>query len=289
MEQELDRTDWMLCRAEGPSPADHHTSLLRHVGENLDKRERALGIAPGQPFLLRPDGSPDRDVLRYFNSPTFRRLALQSQLSYAYDLKVHLSFLETQDVNWRNATEEHLQDYEYWRRRAPDNPRRVGGSKFGRELAACRRFYEWASHRGLIDRSPVELESVWRPDGTVVDALRLRPSNARSQRVKWLLPEAYRLWRNVGLGGYTKDGERDESWRGRNDGRNLAFASTLWATGLRLREGGTLLLMELPTIAPEQPPLRGRLGEAVAKGSGRDYWISPEAVQAIEVTSRKVV
>ena len=75
----------------------------------------------------------------------------------------------------------------------------------------------------------------------------LRPKAVRSVRLKWLTPRAYRRWRDVGLGGYLADGTRDVSWRGRNDGRNLAFSETLWSSGLRLREGGTLLLDELPS------------------------------------------
>ena len=46
-------------------------------------------------------------------------------------------------------------------------------------------------------------------------------------QVKWLLPAAYVLWRDVGLGGYTHTDGWDESWRGRQDGRNQAFADTL--------------------------------------------------------------
>jgi hypothetical protein len=57
-------------------------------------RERALGLRPGQPFLLRPDGVPDVDVLGYFASPSFGLLSDQTQLSYAKDLRLFLSFLE---------------------------------------------------------------------------------------------------------------------------------------------------------------------------------------------------
>ena len=246
----------------------------------MEGRERALGIRPGQPFLLRPDGSPDLDVLRYFNSVSFRRLSLNSQISYTYDLRLHLSFLSSQGVDWPDATEEDFLDFEYWRRRDERNPRRVGGAKFARELTACRRFYEWQQKRGVIGRSPVEVRAVPQRDGSFVEVARLRPSNRRSVRMKWLTPAAYREWCNVGLAGYRGDDSYDESWRGRNAGRNLAFAETMWSSGLRLREAATLLFAELPSSGSALYP-SARLAEAVAKGPGRDYWISRQALAAI--------
>ena len=101
-------SEWGLFQAGGGGPSRR---LVQRLPADLEDRERALGIRPGQPFLLRPDGSPDLDVLRYFNSASFRRLSLNSQLSYAYDLRVHLSFLSSQGVDWRDATEEHLVDF----------------------------------------------------------------------------------------------------------------------------------------------------------------------------------
>ena len=252
---------------------------------DLEGRERALGIRPGQPFLLCPDGSPDLDVLRYFNSVSFRRLSLSSQISYAYDLRLHLSFLSSQGVDWRDVTEEHLLDFEYWRRRDERNPRRVGGAKFARELTACRRFYEWQEKRGVIGRSPVEVRAMVQRDGSVVEVASLRPSNIRSVRMKWLTPAAYREWCNVGLAGYRSDDSYDESWRGRNASRNLAFAETLWSSGLRLREAATLLIAELPSSEASGYP-SARLAEAVAKGQGRDYWISRQALAAIRTYRR---
>ena len=224
--------------------------------------------------------SPDLDVLRYFNSASFRRLSLNSQISYAYDLRLHFSFLSSQGINWRDATEEHLVDFEYWRRRDEHNPRRVGGAKFARELTACRRFYEWQEKRGVISRSPVEVRAVPQRDGSFVEVARLQPSNRRSVQMKWLTPAAYRQWCNVGLAGYCSDDSYDGSWRGRNASRNMAFAETMWSSGLRLREGATLLFAELPSTESSAYP-SARLGEAVAKGRGRDYWISRQALAAI--------
>lgn len=50
------------------------------------------------------------------------------------------------------------------------------------------------------------------------------------------------------------------------------------AQRLRLREVGTLLTCEVPATAPGVSYLRGRVGDAVAEGVGRDYWVSATAV-----------
>ena len=275
-------SEWGLFQAGGSGPSGRLAGRVTHeLLPDLEERERALGTRPGQPFLLRGDGSADVDVLLYFNSASFKRLSLNSQLAYAYDMRVHLSFLSSQGVDWRDATEEHLLDYGYWRRHDKRNPRRVGGAKFARELTACRRFYEWQQKRGVIDRSPVEVRAVSRRDGSVVEVACLQPSDRRSVRMKWLTPAAYRQWCEIGLAGYCLDDSYDESWRGRNATRNLAFAETLWSSALRLREAGTLLFVELPILASSIYPW-ARLGEGVAKGRGRDYRISRHALFAIK-------
>ena len=122
-----------------------------------------------------------------------------------------------------------------------------------------------------------------RRDGSVGTAPRLRPSNVRRYRVKWLTPRAYRRWRDIGLGGYGADGTRDASWRGRNDARNVAFADLLWSSGLRLREGATLLCWELPAAGGGGAGfVRGRVAENVAKGGSRDFWVAERALRGIE-------
>ena len=72
--------------------------------EAVRAREVSLGLSPGQPFLLRPDGEADVDVLAYFFSSSFGLLSEQTQLSYAKDLRIFLSFLEGQGRAWRSAS-----------------------------------------------------------------------------------------------------------------------------------------------------------------------------------------
>lgn len=278
---------WRLGRS---LPEEHPRQLgSARVGlaEELRVRERALGLLPGSPFLLRPDGAADAEVVAFFASSTFKLLSDQTQLSYAKDLRLFLSFLESQSKSWRDATCSDLLDFEHWRRRDALNPRRVSGAKFSRELAACKKFFDWQRQRGAIATDPTVFQSDSLPDGDRSSPL--RPRDARPTRVKWLTPLAFRQWRDVGLGGYLLDGSPDRSWRGRSGGRNVAFADLLWSSGLRLREGGTLLRSELPEPRTDARYLRARVGHAVAKGRGRDFWMAREArldVEAYVVSTR---
>lgn len=107
----------------------------------------------------------------------------------------------------------------------------MSGAKSNREVAACRLFCEWQVRRGAIAASPVVLGNVRRRDGSTVSAAELRSRDVRSSRVNWLTPRAYRRWRDVGLGGYTPPDLPQAGWRGRNDGRNIAFAELAWPSG----------------------------------------------------------
>lgn len=283
MEQHQETTGWRLCYATPRSkPSKEQATGLLAEFLDLDAREDALSIRRGQPFLLGPGGSPDVEVLEFFRSRSFRVLATDSQDSYALDLRLFLSFLSGQGVDWRTATESDLEDFEHWRRRDGRNPRRVSVSKFSRELAAIGKFYGWQQRRGTVGTSPVAMLERDDAAGEITSTPALRPKAVRSIRLKWLTPKAYRRWRDVGLAGYLADGTRDAKWRGRTDGRNLAMSETLWSSGLRLREGGTLLLGELPEFEAENRYARGRVGKAVAKGRGRDYWIHGRALKLID-------
>ncbi|MFE5998980.1 hypothetical protein ACFQ6C_19250 [Streptomyces sp. NPDC056454] len=112
--------------------------------------------------------------------------------------------------------------------------------------------YGIATQRGLIPVNPVTLAS---------------PSDVKTSDVKWLSPRAFRLWRNVGLGGMLPGGLEDEARRGRPVGRDTAVADLKYSSGLRRREGGTLLLCELPVLG-RRNYYAGRVGQGVAKRAG---------------------
>ena len=89
---------WRLAYAR-PSRRRLTSAVALEYAPTIDLREAAVGIRPGQPFLLPPTGQPDIDVSLFFASDTFTRLAADSQVSYAMDLKVFLSFLAVQEVD----------------------------------------------------------------------------------------------------------------------------------------------------------------------------------------------
>ena len=274
----LHRSGWDL--PPGPPSAPLSDAWDRSF-DDLQERERALSISESQPILLRPDGSIDGDVLAYLHDYSFQRLASQTQLAYATDLKVYFSFLWDREVDWFAATPRTLRAYAGWRLVDPANSRTVHDTRFARELASIRRFYDWAVREGKMTASPVELRAFRLPDGTFGTTPALRPRAVRSSRVKWLTPNAYVRWRREGLEGYGKDGLRARSWRGRNEARNVAFCETLWWSGLRLREASTLLSWEVPREIRGENWAVGAIASAVAKGSGRSFLISRRALQSI--------
>lgn len=274
-------TTWRLRKAL-PTVGKRASTRLPEEFRELAAREEALGVRPDEFFLLRPDGTPDVDVCSFFHDKTFRRLSLSTRESYAKDLRTHLSFLSSQGMDWRDVTTDRFVDYEYWRRRDRRNLDRVSGAKFSRELAACRKFYEWQAARHNIAVSPVEVLEDVDPANREGETVPLKPKNLRNNRVKWLTPHAFRQWKDIGLAGYDLSGRRNLQWRGRNEDRNAAFADLLWDSGLRLREGGTLLWCEVPESRPNESFVRSRLAEAVAKGRGRDYWVSRAALQSLQ-------
>ena len=260
---------------QSPSP-------LAEEWDDLPAREADVGIQIGQPVLLPPSGRPDVNVVRYLNSGSFKKLSIQTQESYAKDLKLFFTFLDSQQKTWLDAAEDDLENYEFWRRRDPRNSFRISGAKFSRELAAIDRFYKWQVAKGVLKTSPVAVRTTRQRNGDMAESLALAQRNVRRSNVKWLTARAYRQWRDVGLGGYLPDGLRDQRWRGRTRGRNVAFSELLWSSGLRLTEGAPLLSFELPDLFGNERFVRGCIGEAVAKGgSKRDFWVAAHALDRV--------
>ncbi|WP_406408756.1 hypothetical protein [Streptomyces sp. NBC_01643] len=191
---------------------------------DLAERERALKIRVGQPILIDPTGRSDPRLSQIFRHRDFARKADGTKETYAPDYRLFFTFLWQRGVRWDQATDEDLDDWEDWRRRGEGNPRRIGGAKWERELAAFGLFYKIAKSLGFVDHSPVLTHTVSTPDGGTVEVADLAPTDVRSSNVKWLSPRGYRLWRDVGLGGMFRSGLENPSWPGRNDGRDVAFA-----------------------------------------------------------------
>jgi len=232
---------------------------------DIDARERALGIDEGTPILIDPACRVDPRLARFFRRSRFSFLAEGSRQSYVKDYRLFFTFLRRRGKYWDEADPDDLDDYEAWRRRSADNPRRIGGVKWARELAAFKLLYDWAITRGHVERSPVAMHTIRKRDGTTAEVPANQPTDVRASNVKWVTPRTYRLWRDVGLRGYDAGGLPDSSWRGRNDGRNAAFADLLFESGLRLREGGCLLALEVPDAMCGHVYYEGTVAAAVAK------------------------
>jgi integrase len=234
----------------------------------------ANGTRPGRFFLLDPDGVPDLRVNAFFASPRMRSKAELTAKKYAIGLGIWLSFLEAVGRRWWEASEEDVGEFKFWRMTDPRNPDRVSGGTVHGNLVAVSSFYQWAERRyGLVN--PVYLSEVGRDArGRTVLAYDASPHVVRNSDVKWFDPAGYRRWCEIGLRGFSVDGLEDESWRGRNDQRDCAFADGLYGTGLRLQEWASVLDLELP---PDDPT-RGfytcwLAGECAKGGRGRHYWM----------------
>ena len=281
--------EWQLFWVGGDAEPTASTGAAPAGWADLADRERRLGFRERQPILVSPEGRVDARLSEFFRRSRFASRAVGTQESYVLDYRLFFSFLWQAGRDWNGARVEDLEDWEDWRLRGRGNPRRIGGAKWVRELAALRLLYEWAADRGYVAASPVRLRAVRTRDGVPVQVAELAPSDVHSSDVKWLTPRAFRLWRDVGLRGYDADGQVDSSWRGRNDGRDAAFAEVLFASGLRRREAGTLLTVELPDITQPRRYYSGRIAAAVAKHSERYFYISATALRNVglyRVTTR---
>jgi hypothetical protein len=127
----------------------------------------------------------------------------------------------------------------------------------------------------------VLVHSVRLRDGTSVEVADQAPRDVRSTNVKWLTPRTYRLWRDVGVLGYDADQQPDSTWRGRNDARNAAFTDLLFSSGLRLREGGCLLTLEVPDAVGGHRYYEGTVAASVAKRRERMFYVSAASVARV--------
>jgi len=189
-------------------------------------------------------------------------------------------------VRWDRVDRSVLAAFKEWRLSAQDNPGHVAPASFKTDLSALRRFYLWAAEQGV--ENPVRLRVIGTTFfGEEKTALEATPSGIRRADVKWLTPEAFRLWRNLGLRGFTAEGLPGPHWRGRTEDRDVAFVEGLFGTGLRLGEWSSQLTVELPAAAGEGL-CRGWVASACAKGAvGRPFWLRRRVAQLARSTWRR--
>ncbi|MCF8708638.1 MULTISPECIES: tyrosine-type recombinase/integrase [Sphingomonadaceae] len=238
-----------------------------------------FGLVEGMPFILGEDGSYDYDLNRFFRAaPTMGVRSLNSLRAYARDIVVWLRFLaERRDGKsvWA-ANRDDIAAY-HMARRLSSPPHRVSAATWNRAIAALDKLYRWAVGEKLIDKAPFTYRQMWvrgRDAGAIgVAANMAREPAARKRNTRFLSLDRYLLFRDVGLRGRLPDGQEDPSWRGRNGERNALFAELLVTTGLRLQEGSSLLLAELPMpdYHHDRRSIPFPIAAATAKGSkGRE-------------------
>jgi len=235
--------------------------------EDLPAREDEAGVQAGDPIFLSPDHRVDPLLSLYAQSARFRRYTAETRRNYATDIALLLTFLWGRGNAWTDAVQRDLEDYEHWRRFARENPDRVGGTKWNRELAAFTSLYGWAVQNRHVARNPVEMRQVRRRDGDVltVAAARARAKDARPSNVHWLTPRTWRRWTDVGLRGHGRDGVPEPGWAGRLEDRNVAFVRLLVTSGLRRSEGGSsATARSSSTTAPRTSRSQSPTGSAPA-------------------------
>jgi site-specific recombinase XerD len=274
------RTFWVP--AERRVVADRVPALAGWA--DLAEREDRVGIHPGDPILLSPDYRVDEMLSRYLCRSSFARLAPETKRNYTDDYCLFFDFLWGRGKIWTDATADDLWDFEDWRTRSLRNPRRVGGARWNRGLAALARLYEWAVQQDLVAVSPVVLRSVPGRSGGRVQVPAARAKNARASEVRWLTPRAFRRWVEVGLRGFGADGTPSPGWSGRMADRNGAFADLLFSSGMRLTEGASLLTVEVPRLRLEGGRYyAGRLARVVTKSKrARTFYASSVVVGEVE-------
>ncbi|MGW0828676.1 integrase [Streptomyces sp. NPDC002845] len=228
-----------------------------------------IGLKPGDPVFVRPDGMVDADLLDFVRSSTFRNMERESKRNYSTDMRLLLEFLSSRETEWRHATQQDLDDFRDWRCEAPENPERISGTKWDREAAAFTKLFRW----GKVSPLPVDVSR--RED---------RAADSVSSRVSWLTPRTWGLWSDIGLRGYTRGGLLAPGWDSRTEMRNTGFVQLLLSSALRRQEGGSLLVFELPTQRLRHGRYcHGRIAGAVTRSkNSRVFYASVDAVGQVE-------
>lgn len=251
---------------------------------NLRIREELVGVCSCDPIFLSPDHRVDPRLSLYAQSRVVRGYTAETRRNHVTDLRLFLTFLSNRDVSWTEATRDDIEDYEDWRRFAEQNPRRIGGAKWDRELSAFASLYAWAVDNHHVERSPVAMRRVIGRDGITITVPAARAKDARRSNVHWLTPRSWRRWLDVGLRGHTIAGVVEPGWVGRLEDRNVAFVRLMVTSGLRRAEGGSLLTVEVPNRALGTGRYcRGRIAAEVTRSKKpRTFYVAADAVALVE-------
>lgn len=218
----------------GPLPTDGVLGV-----QDLPEAVARIGLRPGDPVFIRPDGMVDADLLDYVRSREFSTLERESKRNCATDTRLLLNFLSSREVPWRRVTERDLRDYRHWRCVALENPERISGAKWDREAAAFTKLFRWGRVRPMpVDVSRREDRAGDSVSSRVSDAADLGPVVGR--RPAWSQPS----------------GVPTAGWDSRTEMRNTNFVQLL-LTEIRVRYGTAIRRGE--SGASALGPYAGRL------------------------------
>lgn len=231
---------WRVCftRRDLPDGAKFGEWL-----EDWDDWLDQADIVEDTPYLLSPTFEYDVELNTYFHSPLMQGKPWNTLAAHARDMAGFFTFLWTarDQRGWRDATEADHLAYKAWR----NQELRRAGSTWGREVATVNTFYEWAWRAGFGPVNPIPQRAArQRPAGasgrTVAGATTpaTAPHHARREKIEWLPPKSYRVWRDVGLRGYGVDELPEPGFRGRWAGRNAVFRQTRVAPGTSVANPG---------------------------------------------------
>ena len=234
------------------------------------------------PLFFTPADALDRNLLHFSTRGWLRPKSAETVRSYAIDIRVWLEFLHTSKgkEDWREASSDDALDFHFWRTREAKNTARVGGDNASRGLAALVLLYDWAEFEGLVTVTPI----VHRAASSASRGRPIQqPRNSNHKAVKWVTRRGFDRWKSVGFDGYSSAGVPLPGSRVRTRARNAAYADLLFGSGLRLREGGGLLTLELPSENGSSRMLSGHVPTALAKRrTPRRFYVQRERVQALD-------
>ncbi|MFJ2789901.1 MULTISPECIES: tyrosine-type recombinase/integrase [unclassified Streptomyces] len=212
------------------------------------------GASDSKFFVLGPDGSYDVQLNRLGRElDSWGVRSDNGHEGYMRDLMLYSRFLHESRGGksiWETDNDD-LRAYKAVRMR-PDREDSIAASTWRRSIAALDKWVEWGLYEGLLTKEPFRYvdKTVMTPQGprrVRVNAEQEVDDDAEPLRVVQFVD--YLLWRNVGLRGELPDGRPDPRWRGRHGERNSLFSDSLVYTGMRLGEGASLLVTELPPVA----------------------------------------
>ncbi|WP_329160517.1 site-specific integrase [Streptomyces sp. NBC_01717] len=236
-----------------PEPATR-PYFLQGLPDDHESWLDQLGLPDGLPFLLSPRFEYDAVLNSYFFQANLLTAPWNSNANRARALARWLNFLTVAraGTSWRSATEADHLAFHQWRRRDDDGPGVMGGT-WNQEVSLVNQFYEWAVRRGYAAEVPIPQRARRpAPMGSVVGGRETGSVPAtyahdeNGERIEWMTPIAYRLWRDVGLRGYGTDGLPSPRFRGRWAARNATFTDFMVRTGQRLSEQAHLTVFEIP-------------------------------------------